>query len=215
MTVKMSDGNFYNGVTLEITLDISDSSNLDTGTEAASTWYYVYAVALLLLPLNSQPRYLLQAMEIHLVRHHLNILVPSITMHLVIFLASLKSVKMNFVLMDRRSPFSGIKAKTDLELKYVPKTSISVALSITIRNGNSGGNVHLDIYALGSTKKFGTTGAYIWGRDNIGLNASTPKTIEYQTSASDSSGVYGYKIETVGYIDNRILLDFSPSHSKV
>ena len=98
---------------------------------------------------------------------------------------------------------SGLQAKTALELKHVPKTSISAALSIYVVNNSAGGSVHLDIYALGSTEKFRVTGSHYWGNQrnmiNIGLNASTPKTIEYQTS---SNNIYGYFIQTVGYIDN-------------
>ena len=46
MTIKMNDGNFYDGDASELTLDISTSGNLglDTGSEAADKWYYVYAI---------------------------------------------------------------------------------------------------------------------------------------------------------------------------
>ena len=47
MTVKMNDGNFYDGDASELTFSFSNPNGnlgLDTGSEASDTWYYLYAI---------------------------------------------------------------------------------------------------------------------------------------------------------------------------
>ena len=47
MTVKMNDGNFYDGDASELTFSFGNANGnlgLDTGSEASDTWYYLYAI---------------------------------------------------------------------------------------------------------------------------------------------------------------------------
>ena len=46
MTVKMNDGNFYDGDASELTFSFGNANGnlIDTGSEASDTWYYLYAI---------------------------------------------------------------------------------------------------------------------------------------------------------------------------
>ena len=210
MTVKMNDGDLYNGVTTEITLDISDSSNLDTGSEVASTWYYVYAV-----PIAATSTFKLTASTSS--PSDGNPFGSSPFKYLGAFYNDASSNILRFTQVNKNEfrfdreltelHSNGVTAKTTLELGYVPKTSSSATLKLHIQNDNTLGNSILEITTLGSTKGITLYATSNFGMSNlivpVDLDTSTPRTIEYLTKIEHSStDVHGYTIKTLGYIDD-------------
>jgi hypothetical protein len=211
MTVKMSDGKFYNGVTPEITLDISDSSNLYTGTEAPvteapGTWYYVYAVptsptastfkltASVSSPSDGNP--------FGTPFKYLGAFYNDDADDIVQFIQ--KSNNEFLFAGELNETFGGsVVAKTNLLLKYIPKTALSVTLKAKVRRGNASGISTISTYSLNETLDCSTAANHNWAQTittcELLIKSSNPQTIQYAVTGTQ---IYDFHIRTSGYVDD-------------
>ena len=114
--------------------------------------------------------------------------------------------KSNFFAGELNETFGGsVVAKTNLLLKYIPKTALSVTLKAKVRRGNGSGSSTIVTYSLNETDYCSTTAnnedAQAITTCELLIKSSNPQTIQYEVTGTLINGV---DIRTSGYVDDLV-----------
>ncbi len=98
---------------------------------------------------------------------------------------------------------NSVVTKTNLLLKYIPKTALSVTLKAKVKRGSGSGSSTIVTYSLDETRYCSTTVNINWAQDittcELLIKSSNPQTIQYEVTGTLPNGV---DIRTSGYVDD-------------
>ena len=206
-------GNFYDGDASELTLDISASGNLglDTGSEAADKWYYVYAIpssaSTFTLTASLNPPFSIPAAP----AAGLNTDTPFKYVGAFYNNASSDIVGFNQISSNEfrfdgelvELSAAGPVSKTTFTLKNLPETAVAVSLHLEITKNDSTGMNEFAVYTLNSNDSCKIRVNHGWGNNSascdLNINKSNPQTIEYLIT---NGGINLARMLTKSYIDD-------------